>query len=321
MLLVPGGTTAAVAFDFCVNSLVEADAPAGGAAGTSAAGTAGSAAGAGVAGASGAGTGGAGTGGSGTGGTTVPPLQNGCDGFATRYWDCCKPHCGWAANSPSGALAACDRSNNSLGGNADAANSCTGGPAYLCHSMAPWAASDKLAYGYTAVAARSGSDICGKCYQLQFSGRSHNAGSDPGAAALAGKTMIVQAINIGGDVGSGQFDLSIPGGGVGAYNACSMQWGVASSQLGQTYGGFLATCKSQINATDHQALKSCVMDKCTSVFGAKGLTDLEAGCRWYVDWFQVADNPALQYAEVACPEAIMSKGVRRGGGGGGACLR
>ena len=62
------------------------------------------------------------------------------------------------------------------------------------------------------------------------------------------------------------------------------------------------------------------MEKCNNVFGAKGLTDLEAGCKWFVDWFQVADNPALQYAEVACPEAIMGKGIRRGGGGG-SCLR
>jgi hypothetical protein len=251
----------------------------------------------------------------------VPPIANGCDGYATRYWDCCKTHCGWSANAPAGALASCDRSDNNLGGNLDAANSCTGGSAFLCHSNTPWAVSDQLAYGYTAVAARSGSDICGKCYQLQFTGRSRNAGNDPGSALLAGKSMIVQAINIGGDVDGGQFDIAIPGGGVGAFNACSSQWGASASQLGATYGGFLAACKQQVSATDHQALKNCVKQRCTSVFADKGLSELDAGCRWFVDWFQVADNPSLKYAEVACPEQLMNRGIRRAGGGGGSCLR
>ncbi|MEI8634903.1 hypothetical protein P4S72_28405 [Vibrio sp. PP-XX7] len=42
---------------------------------------------------------------------------------------------------------------------------------------------------------------------------------------MQGKTMIVQALNIGYDVSGGQFDLLVPGGGVGAFNACSAQWG------------------------------------------------------------------------------------------------
>ena len=308
MVLVPGTNSTPVAFDFCLNSLVEADAPAGGSAGAGASGNGGT-----------AGTGTAGNGGAGSGGTTAPPLQGNCSGYATRYWDCCKPHCGWSANAPSGPLAACDASDNGLGGNFDAANSCTGGPAFMCHSNVPWAVSDRLAYGFAAVAARSGSDICGKCYQLEFTGSSHN-GSDPGSAALAGKTMIVQAVNIGGDVGHGQFDIAVPGGGVGAFNACSTQWSALPSQLGATYGGFLASCKQQANSSDLQALKSCVMQKCTSIFEQKGFTELAAGCRWFVEWFQAADNPNLKYGEVACPNELMNRGMRRGGGGGGACL-
>jgi hypothetical protein len=315
MVLVPGTNAAAVTYDFCVNSLIEADGPVGGAAGGG-----GSAAGAGAAGAAAAGNGAAGSPAAGSGGTKYPPIQGGCDGYATRYWDCCKPHCGWTANvTGSAPLAVCDRSDNSLASNPDAANSCEGGPGYLCHSMAPWAADSKLAYGFAAVAARG--DICGKCYQLQFSGRSHNAGDDPGAAALAGKTMIVQSINIGGDVGSNQFDIAIPGGGVGAFNACSTQWGVPSSELGAQYGGLLASCKQQSNASDHNALKNCVMQKCMSVFEARGLTELAAGCHWYVDWFEVADNPALKYAEVPCPAELTGKGLRRAGSASNACLR
>lgn len=245
-----------------------------------------------------------------------PPIVNGCNGFATRYWDCCKPHCGWSANvMGSAALATCNKSDGSLGSDFNVQSACpSGGGAYMCQGLAPWAINAQLSYGYAAVAARG--DICGKCYQLQFTGRSRNAGDDPGSAALSGKTLIVQATNVGGDVGSGQFDLLIPGGGVGMYNACSSQWGVSSSELGAQYGGFLAACKQ---SGSHDAVKSCVMQRCSSVFGARGLTKLEAGCRWFVEWFQVADNPALQYKEVPCPQELKSKGMNRSTSGSNAC--
>ena len=35
------------------------------------------------------------------------------------------------------------------------------------------------------------------------------------STSIAGKKMIVQATNTGGDLAQGQFDLAIPGGGVG----------------------------------------------------------------------------------------------------------
>lgn len=35
------------------------------------------------------------------------------------------------------------------------------------------------------------------------------------STSIAGKKMIVQATNTGADLGEGQFDLAIPGGGVG----------------------------------------------------------------------------------------------------------
>jgi hypothetical protein len=55
-----------------------------------------------------------------------------------------------------------------------------------------------------------------------------------------------------------------------------------------------------------------------NIFEAKGLSELAAGCKWFVDWFQVADNPALTYKEVSCPEELSGKGVPRHGGNG--CL-
>lgn len=253
-----------------------------------------------------------------TGNPGFPPITNGCRGYTTRYWDCCKPHCGWTGNvTGSPALATCNKSDGSWGSNFNEQSSCQGGGAFMCQGNAPWAVSNTLAFGYAAVSARG--DICGKCYQLQFTGSSQNAGNDPGSAALAGKTMVVQATNTGGDVGKGQFDLLIPGGGVGQFNACSTQWGVGSGELGATYGGFLASCKQQMGAGNHAGLKSCVMQRCTSVFGARGLSKLEAGCRWFVEWFQAADNPALVYKEVACPQELKSRGMNRNTSGGSAC--
>ncbi len=193
----------------------------------------------------------------------------------------------------------------------DAASSCDGGGAYMCHSLIPWAVSNTLSYGF---AATSSGDVCGRCFQVDFTGTSYNGGNDPGSAALQGKRMIVQATNIGFDVGGGQFDILVPGGGVGAFNACSDQWGVSNDELGAQYGGFLAACKQELgyNASLQQ-YKTCLSNRCDSVFGSRGLTELQQGCQWYVDWFEAADNPALKYKEVPCPAEITSRsGVDRG---------
>jgi hypothetical protein len=153
----------------------------------------------------------------------------------------------------------------------------------------------KLSYGFAAVPGSG--DICGKCYQLDFK-----------SGYVYGKTMIVQAVNIGWDVGGGQFDLLIPGGGVGAFNACSGQWGVNSSELGAQYGGLLTACTSTYGEdAQRSVLQSCVMNKCNSIFAASGRADLLAGCKWFVDWFGVENNPVLKYQEVACPAAISAK--------------
>lgn len=126
--------------------------------------------------------------------------------------------------------------------------------------------------------------------------------------------MIVQAVNIGYDVSGGQFDLLVPGGGVGAFNACSAQWGISSSELGSQYGGLLAACKQEIgwNASLDE-YKSCLVKRCNSVFGSRNLTEMQQGCLWYANWFEAADNPALKYKEVACPSELSSNsGMDRG---------
>jgi hypothetical protein len=257
-------------------------------------------------GAGGKGTGGTGTGGTGTGGSTgsggstgaggsgamqPPPITNGMSGWASRYWDCCKPACGWKGNVSRGnPMMSCDVSDNSLGGNYDAVNACQGGgTAYMCWNAVPWSVSDTLSYGY---AAASGSNYtCGRCYQIQFTGTNNTNGDKKGTPALNGKTMIVQIINNGG-VQATQFDLLIPGGGVGALNACSTQWG-SGTDLGSQYGGWLSECNGSA---------SCVQQKCQAAFSNK--PDLMDGCNWFLNWFGASNNPDFLYQKIACPAAL-----------------
>ena len=64
---------------------------------------------------------------------------------------------------------------------------------------------------------------CGKCYQLEITG----GGSWP----VGNNKYIVQAINTGGDVSSGQFDIFIGAGGFGIFDSCSSdcQYGTVCS--------------------------------------------------------------------------------------------
>lgn len=269
-----------------------------------------------------------------TGETGEPPPLPGeaCQGYATRYWDCCKAHCGWQGNvnPATQALQSCDKSDQSLGADYDVASSCQApaqDSAFTCYSMAPWAVSDTLAYGFAAVPATG--DICGRCYQLDFDGTGHYNAQDPGSVALGPKTMIVQATNIGHDVAGRQFDILTPGGGVGLFDACSYQWDVDTSELGATYGGFMTYCQQNVG-DDHEQLKQCVLGRCAAVFDEPGLAELAAGCEWYVQWYEAADNPNLHYQEVPCPAALVAiSGIDRGPladiepceGGGGQCTQ
>jgi hypothetical protein len=278
-------------------------------------------------------TGGPDTGDTGDTGDGPPPLDGAaCKGYATRYWDCCKAHCGWEGNvhPETEPLQSCDKADQSLGAVYDVVSACqtpAPGSAFTCYSGAPWAVSPALAYGFAAVPAQG--DVCGRCYQLEFDGTGHYNAQDPGSVALAGKTMIVQATNIGFDVGGGQFDVLTPGGGVGLFDACSYQWDVETSELGATYGGFMTHCQQQ-HPGDHAQQKQCVLGRCAAVFDDPGLAELAAGCQWYVDWYEAADNPNLRWQEVACPAALVAiSGIDRAplndvadcGGGGGSCTQ
>jgi len=226
-------------------------------------------------------------GGTTSGGSQPAPITNGTDGWASRYWDCCKPSCGWKENANGNPMQSCSQDNSRLSAY-DTQSACGGGSAFMCWDFAPWSASDTLSYGFAAY----NGVACGTCFQLQFTGTSQG-GDGKSTPPLSGKTMIVQVINVGG-IAANQFDLLIPGGGVGDFNACSNQWG--SSDLGATYGGFLTGCSGD---------KTCVQNKCSTILSSKPL--LKAGCDWFTGWFNAADNPALKYQKVTCPSQITSK--------------
>lgn len=133
-----------------------------------------------------------------------PVLAASGTGTTTRYWDCCKPSCAWSKKTAlaSGAtpVLACDKSDNPLS-SPDVKSACdNGGSAYMCSNESPWAVSDLLAYGFAAVHIAGGTESswCCACYELTFT-----------SGPVAGKKMVVQATNTGGDLNSNQFDISV----------------------------------------------------------------------------------------------------------------
>jgi len=205
------------------------------------------------------------------------PNVSGGDGFATRYWDCCQTHCGQSDGHR------CSQDGTSRTGDTNSA--CNGGGSYACYDEAPHAVNDCLSYGYIAKA----NPNCGGCYRIQFTGEGKDNANDPGSKLIKGKQMIVKVSNTGGDVASNQFDLMVPGGGVGQFNACSKEWG--TSDLGAQYGGFFTQCTGA-----YSAKKQCARDACMKL--PSGVRD---GCIWFIDWLQAADNPKFTSQATDCP--------------------
>jgi hypothetical protein len=74
------------------------------------------------------------------------------------------------------------------------------------------------------------------------------------------------------------------------FNACANQWG--TNDLGAQYGGFLTECTGS-----HSAKKECVRQECMKIPAGRA----REGCLWFVDWFQVADNPKFTSQSTNCP--------------------
>ncbi len=224
-------------------------------------------------------------------------------GWGSRYWDCCKPHCAWSGKG--GPIArTCNAQQQVLEKGDDMVKSiCDGGPAGLCNSQAPFAINDNLAYAFAAGPGTSYAGSCGSCFLLTFNGESRHT-TDARTAALKGKQMVIMISNIGYDVEDGQFDMMIPGGGVGAFNGCSTLWGI--NNLGAQHGGFLKDCGGDKKVTDVATVQKCLEDKCNSVFA--NIPDAKAGCLFHAQWLMAANNPSFTYQELeSCPQELVNK--------------
>ena len=222
-------------------------------------------------------------------------------GWATRYWDCCKPHCSGQTNT-SYHSKQCTNKGKTESTDWGAGSICSGGPMMACTSQIPIVIDDSLAYAFAAVPAADGGS-CGKCYALTFDGRGKYE-RKTNHIRLEGKVLVVMTTNIGGDVQQGQFDVMIPGGGVGLFNGCSsMGWG----KQGEQYGGLLSDCEKEVGTAGNLLTKrkDCLAKKCEESFA----NDAKAkeGCMFLATWMEAAGNPTHNYKEVECPTELKER--------------
>ena len=225
-------------------------------------------------------------------------------GWATRYWDCCKPSCSWQENSGGNPARQCTNKGKTESTDWGGGSVCSGGGLMTCTSQIPFTVDgcDNLGFAFAAVPASNGGQ-CGHCYELTFTGEGHYNSTNANTKTLKklGKKLIIMATNIGGDVQQGQFDIMIPGGGVGMFNGCSsMGWG----NQGEQYGGLLSVCEKE---NDYAAgkMKSCLTSKCNSAFS--GDSQAKEGCLFLANFLEAAGNPEHTYKEVECPDVLKQK--------------
>ena len=217
-------------------------------------------------------------------------------GYATRYWDCCKPHCAWPEHG--GKASTCDARGNKIS-DKSAGSMCDGGNAGICRNQFPIIVNDQLAFAFAATP--GGESNCGKCFDLQFTGEGKYASTSL-HKSLVGKHLIVMSNNVGYDVAGGQFDVMIPGGGYGIFDGCSakMGWGSQGSQ----YGGLLDQCETESNYKSDK-YKSCLQNKCAASFSSD--PEAKEGCLFLANWLNAAGNPLLTYKEVECPQELLDR--------------
>ncbi|KFY64536.1 hypothetical protein V496_03186 [Pseudogymnoascus sp. VKM F-4515 (FW-2607)] len=193
-----------------------------------------------------------------------------------RFWDCCKPSCGWNAKASFDyPVFSCDNNNNHLS-NFDAGTGCNGGNAFLCADQSPWAVNDTFSYGFVGVYFPGYVEDawCGACYQLDFT-----------SEEVKGKRMVVQAHNTGYDVHeANRFALAIPGGNTSYAGACALQYGVSNTVFGEENVG-LSTAS-----------------QCDKLPKA-----LQAPCHWRFDWFKDAQRPTANFTRVVCPVELTNR--------------
>ena len=219
-------------------------------------------------------------------------------GYATRYWDSCKPHCAWKGKGgPATTPTKTCHADGSLAG-PDEKSACDGGSAGTCLSQIPQIVNDNVAYAFAA--SPGGENDCGRCFLLEFTGEGKD-GNNARVRALKGKQLVIISSNIGYDVAGGQFDLMIPGGGVGIFSGCKE---MGLSCAGAQYGGLLTDCE-RAGGGDAK-IKQCLIDACGREYANK--PQAKEGCLFMATWMNAAStNPKHNYYEVECPQELLNK--------------
>lgn len=215
-------------------------------------------------------------------GNTVPVVQA---GIATRYWDCCKPSASWSGKAEVYApVDVCEADGNTLipASKADAGQSgCTGGNQFACSCMQPFVdtVDPTLAYGFVAYGSGQEKETNCACYEADFKK------TDLDGKPMHVQKLIMQVINTGDDVEKQNFDLAIPGGGLGAFQqGCPKQWSSSVDSWGKLYGGVET------------------VDQCSNL-----PKDLHSGCEFrFKQW---GNNPELLSApkRVTCPKGLIDR--------------
>ncbi|KAG5878795.1 hypothetical protein JTB14_026059 [Gonioctena quinquepunctata] len=209
---------------------------------------------------------------------TITPVKGGLSGTGTttRYWDCCKPSCAWVENIKTPSMTAvntCSTDGNTVV-NASVQSGCIGGSSYMCSNQQPFVVNKTLAYGFAAASFTGGIDtnLCCGCFLLSFQGQ------------LAGKQLLLQNTNTGGDLGANQFDIATPGGGVGIFTeGCSTQWNAPQSGWGDQYGGVSSA------------------EQCKELLPEA----LQPGCLFRFEFMENVSNPPVTFEQVECPAEIV----------------
>ena len=226
-------------------------------------------------------------------------------GFASRYWDCCKPSCSWSSNAGAGNEARqCDMNMNLIS-DTNARSKCDGGPSTTCLSQIPFTINgcDELGFAFGAVPG-NGPSVCGRCFLLEFTGEGKYE-TKKNHRLLKGKKLVVMASNIGYDVAGGQFDIMIPGGGVGIFNGCNE---ILGNNMGAQYGGLLSDCENEVGygGNDDEIYtkrKECLVRKCNNYPSAI----VKQGCLFLADFMEAAGNPLHTFKEIECPQVLKDK--------------
>lgn len=215
-------------------------------------------------------------------GITIPAVEA---GVATRYWDCCKPSASWNGKADVYApVDVCEADGSTLipASKADAGQSgCTGGNQFACSCMQPFVdtVDPTLAYGFVAYGSGQEKETNCACYEADFKQ------TDLDGKPLHVQKLIMQVINTGDDVERQNFDLAIPGGGLGAFQqGCPKQWSTSVDSWGKIYGG----------------LEN--VDQCSNLPKA-----LQSGCQFrFKEW---GNNPELLSApkRVTCPKGLIDR--------------